>query len=70
MKHVKSSVPKDEDVFFTKSECKSVLNIRFACLAYEVPQGELFKKQARELIEKIQPIIDYKDERLTTSTND
>jgi len=49
-----TSTPKP---LFSWAECQKIKNVCFACMAYEAPEGLLFKTQAKELIEKLQPVL-------------
>lgn len=42
--------------FFSLAECQKILNVCFAVIYFEEPEGALFKKQAREIIKKLQPL--------------
>ena len=61
MKHThkkrKIKIPPQPLHFFSLAECQKILNISFAVLFYETPEGDVFKEQAREIIKKLQPII-------------
>jgi len=48
-----TSTPKP---LFSLAECQMIKNIAFAVLFYEGPEGLLFKRQAQEIIKKLQPI--------------